>query len=159
MSKEFSEWCDKTLPKVDVPVEDINTYLSHEYKAYEIMSAEELLEIIWDLKRYSLELKIKTNKEKAKARWLYTTINKIAKPECQQYKSYDKDERFYSVVKEHGGLQKYLKMKIESDYKSDALDGVEKEINNLIYILKNLHNYKISKMAFDKGEKNDYPAS
>ena len=155
MSKELSEWGEKTLPKIGSKIEDINLYLSYDYKTYEIMSIEELLEIIWELKKYSLEIKINSNKEKAKSRWLYTTINKIAKPECEQYKSYDKDERLYSVIKESDNLKKFLQMKIDSDYKSDALDGIEKGINNLVYILKNLHDYKISKKSFEKGVKND----
>ena len=148
-----NDWVDKNLPNVAVKIEDINLYLSYEHKVYEAMSPEELYQVLLDLKKYSLEVKIKYNKEKAKARWLYSVINKMAKPECQQYASYDKDERLYSVIKSSDTLKKYLEAKLDSEYKSNLLDGVEKEINNLAFIIKNLYDYKVRKVMFEKGVK------
>jgi len=150
MVEDLKEWTNKTLPNIEVPIEDINLYMSYEYSSYEIMSIEELSAILLKLKRYTIELKIKYNKEKSKSRWLYSTINKVAKPECCQYESYDKDERLYSVIKGSDVLKKYMDMKIESDAKADLLDGVEKEINNMIYIIKNIQEYKIAKKGFEK---------
>lgn len=137
------------LPQLNIDVEDISNYLNMDYDIFAAMSPEELSEIVWKLKRYSLYLKCEYNKYNSRARWLYTTINKMCKPRAKEYNCYDKDERLYSAIGESPKAKSFLDLKIENEQESSLIEGIDSSVKYMISMLEGLYFYKLERKKND----------
>jgi hypothetical protein len=140
---DIKGWSDKVLPSLEIDKEKIDTYLCYPYEILQAFSIEELGQIVFDLKKYSLSLKLEFNKNKARNRWLNNVLLKAAKPLALNYSSYDKEERFFSAIQENPKLVEYFKTKENCGAKADILYDVNSSIDGLIYTIENILSYKI----------------
>lgn len=145
MSENIKEWKSKTIPELNVSMDEISNYLNMEYQIYRALDTEELLDIVWTLKRYSLYLQKEYNEENSRARWCYNTIMKIGKPLATNYGSYDKDERLQSAVRENEALRNIQEKKIDSESKAAILDGMSRSVSYLTNMLEKLAFYKLER--------------
>lgn len=150
MADDLKSWYDKIMPDIKSDNEKINTYINFEYKVFREMEVSELEEVIWEFKKYSLKVEQERNLANSRARWLNSSINESAKPLATNYNSYDKEERYYSAIKETAPLKEKLNKKVDFEAKSDILYGISRKIDNMIDMLEKLYSYRLQERQKEK---------
>ena len=137
-AENIDKWKDAVAPVFEVDMEKVNRYFSYSYEIIGAMSIEELQEMLWELRRYSLFIRKEYNIVKARSKWLYNTILKVGKPLALEHKSYDKDERLYSAINDNDFLKSIFEKKREFDSKVDVLEDLWKQVDYLINTIDSL---------------------
>lgn len=151
--KETFDDTNKILPELEISMDEINSYLNMEYKIFYAMAIEELFEVSFALKKYSMYIKKEYNRSSAISRWCYNILLKKAKPLCANYNLYDKDERFYSVIRESQPLQNIQERKENAEIKTNMLNDLDISIASLVKMIDNLIEYKIREKRNDTTSK------
>jgi len=143
----------KLTPNIECDPQEITEYLNCAYDVYMKMGHEELFEVVWKLRQYSLFIKKEYNESAARARWCYNNIIKVGKPAASEFDSYDKDERLQCAIQNNEHLKKLQDAKIKYDSDVVLLEGVDRSISYLTVMLERLLDYKFERIKNERNSK------